>query len=127
VGPIPSDIKEFLFAHIDSVDQLEILRLVAADPQKEHSALSLAQELQIPLQTVEAHVNALGARGLLTMVNQQPLMCKHGPLSEELDRGVQELVKTYLERPVSLIKMVYERPKEQIKTFADAFRLKKEK
>jgi hypothetical protein len=127
VGPIPSDVKEFLFANIDSVDQLEVLRLVVGDPQKEHSALSLAQELQIALQTVEAHVNALGARGLLTITNQQPLTCKHGPQSKELEDGLQELVKTYLERPVSLIKMVYERPKEQIKTFADAFRLKKEK
>jgi predicted ArsR family transcriptional regulator len=127
VGPIPSDIKEFLFANIDSVDQLEILRLVVGEPQKEHSALSLAQELQIALQTVEAHVNALSARGLLTITNQQPLTCKHGPQTKELEAGVQELVKTYLERPVSLIKMVYEKPKEQIKTFADAFRLKKEK
>jgi predicted ArsR family transcriptional regulator len=127
VGPIPSDVKEFLYANIDSVDQLEILRLVVGEPQKEHSALSLAQELQVPLQTVEQHVTALAGRGLLAITSQQPLTCKHGPQSNEFEAGVQDLVKTYLERPVSLIKMVYEKPKEQIKTFADAFRLKKEK
>ena len=127
MGPIPSDVKDFLYANIDSVDQLEVLRVVVSDPQKEHSALSLTQELQISPQAVEAHVNALAARGLLAITNQQPLTCKNGPQSQELEAGVQELVRTYVERPVSLIKMVYERPKEQIKTFADAFRLKKEK
>jgi hypothetical protein len=127
VGPIPSDIKAFLYANIDSVDQLEILRLVVGEPQTEHSALSLAQELQLPLQAVEMHVNALAARGLLGVTNQQPLTCKHGPQSKELEEGVRELVTTYLERPVSLIKMVYEKPKEEFRSFADAFRLKKEK
>jgi predicted ArsR family transcriptional regulator len=127
VGPIPSDVKEFLYANIDSVDQLEILRLVIGEPQKEHSALSLAQELQLPLQTVEQHLTVLAARGLLAIANQQPLTCKHGPQTKELAAGVQELVNTYLERPVSLIKMVYEKPKEEFRSFADAFRLKKEK
>jgi hypothetical protein len=127
VGPIPSDIKEFLFANIDSVDQLEILRLVVGDPQKEHSALSLGQELQLPLQAVESHVAALAARGLLTVTNQQPLTCKHGPQSKHLHERVNALIATYLERPVSLIKLVYEKPKEEFRSFADAFRLKKEK
>jgi hypothetical protein len=127
VDPIPSDVKQFLDANIDAVDQLEILRLVVGESQKDHASLALAQELQVPLETVEAHVRALESRGLLTIVSAQPLICKHGPRTPELDAQVQQLVKTYLERPVTLIKMVYEKPKDQLRTFADAFRLKKDK
>lgn len=128
MDPIPSTIKQFLYLNIDAVDQLEVLRLVVGDPQKEHSSLALAHELHISLEAVEQHITALDGRGLLKVTENQPLACRHGPHSAELESQVQQLLKTYLERPVTLIKMVYEKPTEQqIKSFADAFRLKKEK
>jgi predicted ArsR family transcriptional regulator len=128
VDPIPSAVKDFLYANVDAVDQLEILRLTAADPQKEHSCLSLAHALQVPLETAEQHIRTLAGRGMLTITVSQPLACRAGAASEELEDQVQQLVKTYVERPVTLIKMVYEKPKEQqLRSFADAFRLKKEK
>jgi hypothetical protein len=44
--------------------------------------------------------------------------------------GLQELVdrllQLYRERPVTMIKMVYERAKDPLRKFADAFRLRKE-
>lgn len=128
MDPIPSTVKDFLYAHIDAVDQLEILRLVVGEPQKVHSSLSLAHALQVPLETAEQYIRALDSHGLLRIATPQPLTCQYGPHSPELEAQVQQLVKTYVERPVTLIKMVYEKPKEQqLKSFADAFRLKKEK
>jgi hypothetical protein len=127
VDPIPSTVQQFLFANIDAVDQLEILRLVAAAPQQEHPALTLATKLHIEPPTAEQHIRNLEARGLLTITAAQPLACKYGPRSEELDGLLQQLMKTYLERPVTLIKMVYEKPADQLRSFADAFRLKKDK
>jgi hypothetical protein len=128
VDPIPSAVKDFLYANVDAVDQLEILRLTAADPQKEHSCLSLSHALQVPLETAEQHIRTLAGRGMLTITVSQPLACQYGAASEELKDQVQQLVMTYVERPVTLIKMVYEKPKEQqLRSFADAFRLKKEK
>jgi hypothetical protein len=127
VDPIPSTVKQFLDANIDSVDQLEILRLVVGEPNQEHASHALAQELQAPLETIESQARLLESRGLLTIVASQPFSCKHGPRTPELDAEVQQLVKTYLERPVTLIKMVYEKPKDQLRSFSDAFRFKKEK
>ncbi len=126
MDPIPSTVKQFLYANIDAVDQLEILRLVVTEANKEHSALALTHALQVPAETVEAHIKALSSRGLLKIISEQPLTCRHGPHPAELEEPVQQLVKTYVERPVSLIKMVYEKPKETFRSFADAFRLKKE-
>lgn len=123
LDPIPSAVAQFLQANIDSVDQLEILRLVSGDLQKQYSSVTLAEELHLPVEVIELHVKALSSRGLLTVVADQPLSCKYGPRSPEIDSQVQMLVKTYLERPVSLIKMVYENLK-QLRLFAEAFRLK---
>lgn len=125
--PIPGAVKQFLHAHIDSVDQLEILRIVTAEPQKEHGALALAHVLQLPVTAIEANIVTLEGKGLLTIKAKEPLTCQHGPRQEDLAAPLAELMKTYTERPVSLIKLVYEKPKEQIRSFADAFRLRSKK
>jgi hypothetical protein len=38
-----------------------------------------------------------------------------------------ELQKAYRERPVTIIEMIYKKPPRQIQSFADAFRLRKDK
>ena len=125
MDPIPTSVKEFLYAHIDSIDQLEILRLVT-DSQIDRSASVLAQELQIPVTSVASHLSAMAAKGLLTIVATDPLTCKQGAKSSTLDGHIERLMKTYRERPVSLIRLVYDRPKEQRRSLSDAFRLKKD-
>ena len=126
MDPIPTSVKEFLYAHIDSIDQLEILRLVVDDSQNERLSSVLAHELQIPVTTVALHVSAMAAKGLLTIVATDPLTCKQGAKSSMLDGHLEQLMKTYRERPVSLIRLVYDRPKEQRRSLSDAFRLKKD-
>jgi hypothetical protein len=125
--PIPASVEQFLRANIDSVDQLEILRIVVGDPTRPHDVHALTRTLQIPPADVEQHVKLLGARGLVTLAATGPLACQHGSQTGELRNQVEALVQLYLQRPVTLIKMVYEKPKDQLKSFVDAFRLKKEK
>jgi hypothetical protein len=126
VDPIPNAVALFLQANIDSVDQLEILRLIAKNSEQEYSDVQLAKDLQISQELVESQVKALHSRGLLNLVSEQPLVFKYGTRSSEQEIPLQTLIQTYLERPVSLIKMVYENQK-QMKLFSEAFRLKGDK
>ncbi len=126
MDPIPASVERFLHANIDSVDQLEILRLLASDPQRLFAAAELAHERQITPQDIERHLTMLDSRGLITITAQQPLACKHGARTPEIQREVELLARTYLERPVSLIRMLYEHEK-QLRLFAEAFRLKGDK
>lgn len=125
--PLPDEVKRFLETNIDSVDQLEILRVLGEDPQKEWSAKELAREAQTPPQSIAAHLEALRSRGLLLApVRESNLFCRFGPATPELLNEVQRLLQVYRERPVTMIKLVSARAKDALQTFADAFRLKKE-
>jgi DNA-binding MarR family transcriptional regulator len=127
VEPLPEEVKEFMEANIDSVDQLEILRVLGEDPHKEWRAPDLAREVQTQPDAIGPHLAALRSRGLLvTETRGTDLFCRYGPVSPEREAILTRLLQVYRERPVTMIKLVYARAKDPLKTFADAFRLKKE-
>ncbi len=125
--PFPDEIERFIEDHIELVDQLEILRILAADRGKEWSSAALAQEVQVQPQTILLHLHALETRGLLAVVSAPGPFYKYGPRTPELEGKVSRLLSLYNERPVTMIRMVYARANHAaLKTFADAFRLRKE-
>lgn len=127
VDPLPEEVKRFLEANIDSVDQLEILRVLGEDRQKEWSATELARQVQTQPQAIGSHLTALHARELVVLTMRgTDLFCRYGPGTPELEDKVNQLLQVYHERPVTMIKLVYARAREVLKTFADAFRFKKE-
>ena len=50
---------------------------------------------------------------------------RYSPATPALDAAVRALTKVYNERPVTLVRMIYAPKDEKIRSFADAFRLKK--
>ena len=125
--PLPDDIRRFLDGNIETIDQLEVLRVLGEKPDREWTAALLATEVQADPQAVAAHVAALQGRGLLTSFQRgTELITRHGARTPELQVLVGRLLQLYRERPVTMIKMVYERAKDPLRTFADAFRLRKE-
>ena len=106
---------------------MEILRVLGENPEKEWSAATLAREVQTQPQNIGAHLAALQARGLLLSVTQGTEVCyRYGTSTSELEQMMKRLLQVYRERPVTMINLVYARAKEVLKTFAEAFRLKKE-
>jgi DNA-binding MarR family transcriptional regulator len=125
--PLPDDIRRFLDGNIETIDQLEVLRILGEKPDREWTAAELAAEVQAKPQVVATHVVALQGRGLLTAQQRgADLVARHGARTPELQTLVGRLLQLYRERPVTMIKMVYERAKDPLRTFADAFRLRKE-
>lgn len=78
--------------------------------------------LQVPA-TTNALIR-LVSDGLLAGEGE-PLRYRFAPKSPELAQLVAELSQMDRERPVTLIKMIYDRTRD-IQAFADAFKLKKE-
>jgi hypothetical protein len=75
---------------------------------------------------VAAHLTALHARGLLAVDGRgADCVARHGPHTAELSDQVNRLLHFYRERPVSMIKMIYDQAKSPLRNFADAFRLRK--
>lgn len=124
--PFPEDVARFMQDNIETIDQLEILRILGEDPGKEWDCTALAGEVQAGAQAVRAHVAAMSARGLLTMIVQGAVTsCRHGAATPELESLVGRLLNVYKERPVTMIKMVYQRARDPLRAFADAFRIRK--
>ncbi len=122
----PADIKQFIADHIDTVAQLELLLLLRSDPAKEWtpqeagSALYSAAEV-IALQMADLQMKRLLAAG----PREQTFLYR--PATPELASLVDELANLYRERRVAVITAVYTKPVDKIRSFADAFRLRKDK
>ena len=124
--PFPHDIKTFLDGNIESIDQLEILRLLGENPERSWDVDSLASEVQTDPATVAAHLTAMSGRGLITVeIRGTEVLGRYGP-APALAELVARLLQLYKERPVTMIKMVYDRAKDPLRNFAEAFRIRKE-
>ena len=66
------------------------------------------------------HLGVLRAAGLLDEA------LRYAPASEELRRHVATLATAYDERPVTLVRLIYALRDDKIRSFADAFRLRKD-
>jgi hypothetical protein len=121
----PDDVSRFLDENVESIDQLEILRLLWESPGTEWTETSLAGEVQTQPKDVAAHLAALSARGLL---HAEPRgagwVCRYGPHDARRDELLRKVLQLYRERPVSMIKLVAARAKNPLRNFADAFRVR---
>jgi hypothetical protein len=127
VDPVPEEIVRFIDANVDSIEQLEILRILGDDPQRHWAAADLAQQAQIPPAAIAAQLATLQGRGLLTVVQQGGAPhCRYGGPPGPAQDMLARLLKLYSERPVTLIKLVYARAQDRLTAFSDAFRLRKD-
>jgi DNA-binding MarR family transcriptional regulator len=128
-SPTPTfpDLFRFIDANVESLDQLEILRVIGESPDKQWSAVELAKESQVRSAAIAGHLAALESRGLVKTTTQEAqLVCVYAPRTPELQNMLSQMLQLYRERPVTLIRMVSSRADERLKAFADAFRLGKE-
>jgi len=104
----------FLQANVPSVQAAELLLQLAADP---------AAALR-PKDAAEAKIlQSFHAAGLAMAAVDQTY--QYRPVNEALQAHVETLAKAYEERPVTLIRILYALRDSKIRSFADAFRLRK--
>lgn len=110
---------------IGSVGQLEVLLLLHRGSQRAWTAAETAAELRVDRVWAETQLNELARGGLL--VPAEGGGHRYGPASPDLDRAVGELSRTYTQRRVAVIHAILSNPSETLRTFAHAFRLRKDK
>jgi hypothetical protein len=126
VDAISEKVRRFVEGNIESLEQLEILRVLAEDPGREWNSAALAGEVQTHPHAVPLHLTVLSERGLLTVTRRgTDLVCRYGPQTADLEDLVQQLLQSYKERPVTMIKVVSSRVSNPPRGFASAFRMGK--
>jgi hypothetical protein len=121
----PADIKQFIADHIDTVAQLELLLLLRGDP-KSWTPQEAGQALYSAADVIALQLADLQAKGLLVLGPVENSYV-YRPQRPELAGLVDRLADLYRERRVAVITAVYTKPIDKIKSFADAFRLRKDK
>lgn len=118
---------DFLQAAVPAVEAAELLLLLRRDPARAWSladaSAALAPQVALPADTVGRYAEDFQARGLVALDSERRVTYR--PASEALATHAATLEKVYRERPVTLIRVIYGLRDRKIRSFADAFKLKR--
>jgi hypothetical protein len=117
------DFVAFLRGSIRSVWNVELLMVLARDPEREWTPDDLVRELRASDYIVRDGLKLLQSSGLVGATSATTFA--YLPASEDFRRLVEELGQQYRERPQTLASAIFA-PEDKLRTLANAFRLKKD-
>jgi DNA-binding Lrp family transcriptional regulator len=123
---LPDEVRRFIAHHIESVEQVEILLLLYQHSERAWSAEAVARELRIAPRSAGERMEGMMRSGLLSRQGVSPEEYRYAPRDTKLEEGVRGLSAEYALRRVTIVNFIYSKPIDKIRTFADAFRLKKD-
>lgn len=125
---LPDDVVTFLRLHIESVMHLEVLlRLRGAAPTTVHEPIHLSRELGGSVDAVIGCLAALERSGLVVQDDPSELGYRYGPVDPRLAATVDLVAQTYAKRKVAVVTEIFSQPNDELRSFSDAFRLRKER
>ena len=124
-GGIPKHVERFIVDYIDSVELLEVLLLLQRTAPAGWDGEAVARELRIAPESAAARLETLSSQKLLEPLGGAPPAFRYAPATVDLDRSVRGLAESYASRRVSVITMIFSKPDDTLRSFADAFRIRK--
>jgi hypothetical protein len=119
---------DFVRACVPSFEAAAVLVCVTREPQRSWSAAGIVEELHasvsVTVTEAERSLELFGARGLVTRGADGS--AKFGPSGYLQEVHARTLVQAYEERPVTLVQLIYALRDDRIRSFSDAFRLRKD-
>jgi hypothetical protein len=120
---IPPQVARFVQASITSIEEIELLVLLQAHPERSWLVAELARELGSTEASIAGRLAGFAALGITA---SEAAAFRYRPATPELDALLKEVVQAYRERRIALTTLIYARPDHPIRSFADAFRLRKD-
>lgn len=125
----PSDrtkeVNNFVIEFFDSVEQLEVLLLLRDHKNKQWSAAAVSNELRSAPESVAKRLNDLYLKKLLSLKPGQENIYCYEPQTERLTSLVDALAEAYRVRRFAIINLIFSKPPDVIRNFAEAFKIKK--
>lgn len=119
---VPEDIVQFIRDCIDRLGTLEVLLLLQSDPAKKRSAREISDELRSSPLAVQLSLDVLCASGLASVAADG--YCFQ-PRTAQLEEMSRRLSSCYRERRAAVIAVIFSRPGDAVRSFAEAFRIGK--
>ena len=121
------DVETFLASHVDSVAQLEILLLLRNDRGRPYSPDDVGETLRIDPQWAATELRRLRDHGLFAEAPDTDQAYCYAPQSDKLAADVEALAKAFATHRVSVITAIFATPSDSVGSFADAFKLRRDK
>ena len=124
---LPDDVRKVIADHITSVEQLEILLMLRGSPQDEWSARRVSEEMRTSDRSAATRLADLAARGFLaSRQSGADALFRFEPASAWLRRATDLLAQAYAERRYTVIELIFSKPIDNLRLYADAFRFRKD-
>lgn len=118
-----NELTEMVESSFGSVWALEILLVLHSQPERAWRPDDLVRELRSSEVVVTQSIQDLLASGLIVIEGDGSV--RYRPASAEQDRLVRELDEEYRKKPAAIRRLIVQKPAEKLRSFADAFVLKK--
>jgi DNA-binding IclR family transcriptional regulator len=120
---VPPDVAQFIRQCIDRLETLDVLLLLQATSSKDWTVQQISDEMRSSLLAAETAIATLLTHGL---VSREGSGYRFRPATPGLEEQTQRLAACYRERRAAVITQIVSRRTDSIRSFADAFRIKKD-
>jgi hypothetical protein len=123
---IPVEVRQFVESHIRSLDQLEVLLLVSALPDREWSVDDVYNVVRSSPGVVAERLESFEKAGILVR-SQDPPLYQYRPRTQDLAHAISSLSGIYKMSRHRIVELIYapSRTDDPITSFTDAFRFRK--
>lgn len=122
---LPEDVRYFLQTSIDSIEQLQVLLLLQAQPDR----IWTTSEITFELRSVDSSI-----QNRLDKLYKRNILARHGdsehkflPTSTEMLNIIEKVVSENQLRPYQIIDAIYSSAEKSIQDFANAFKMRGDK
>jgi hypothetical protein len=123
---IPTEVRQFVAKYVRSLDQLEVLLLISALPDREWSVDEVYSVVRSNPSVVAERLEHFVHAGFLTRSGTQPPMYRFAPRSNELAAAVLAVSAAYKMSRHKIVEMIYSPEAEDpLLGFSEAFRFKR--
>ena len=123
--PLPSEVLYLVHHYLPTMEHVELLLMLARDDTRRWTPAEAAAEAKSTVAGTHTRLRDLERAGL-AVADPADEAYRYSPATATFRNATEELRRIYNTRPVSLVRAVYERPPSALRSFADAFRLRRE-
>ncbi len=124
---LSQSIKAFIAANIKSVADLEVILLLREFRDCPWTATAVGQRLATNRDMAAMQLNKFRDRSLLVLTDNSAEASFQFQPAPHLESVLDELATLFRERPVRVIAEIYTEPVDKVRSFAESFRLRKDR
>jgi hypothetical protein len=124
MGAVSERLQAFLEQRLSSIEHIDVVMLLSADPSRSWTAPEVAAALRTAPETAAMRLFLLASGGLIAFEPSAIPRYRYASADEETMAMIRELTEVFATNRDALMAAV-ESPRDPIRSFSDAFKLKK--